>query len=57
MERQGGGGWLRVKGLVASLDGRRIVRVDASGPPAGARLVGLQLSEKARARGAGALIP
>jgi porphobilinogen deaminase len=46
-----------VRGLVASLDGRRVVRVEASGPPAGARMIGLKLAADARTRGAGALIP
>jgi len=56
-ERRAGADWLRVRGLVASLDGRRVVRVEASGPPAGARMIGLKLAADARTRGAGALIP
>jgi hypothetical protein len=34
-----------------------VVRVEASGPPAGARMIGLQLAADARTRGAGDLIP
>jgi hydroxymethylbilane synthase len=56
VERGGGAAWLRVRGLVASLDGRRVVRVEASGPAAGARMLGLQLAADARIRGVEELV-
>ena len=53
----GGGGlslWLR--GLVASLDGRQVVRVAASETPQAAEQLGLRLAQAALAQGAAALL-
>lgn len=52
VERSGGEAVLRVDGLVASLDGRRSVRVRATGPAEAGRRLGLQLAADARVRGA-----
>jgi hydroxymethylbilane synthase len=57
VERPGDGGpslWLR--GLVASLDGRQVVRVAASGTPQAAEQLGLDLAQAALAEGAAALL-
>jgi hydroxymethylbilane synthase len=54
---EGGGGpslWLR--GLVASLDGRQVVRVAASGAPHAAEQLGLRLAQIALAEGAAELL-
>lgn len=45
-----------LRGLVASLDGRTVIRVAAAGGAARARAVGLELADDARARGADALL-
>lgn len=47
---------LAVRGLVASLDGRTVVRVEGEGPVADGRALGLGLAAEARRRGAGALL-
>jgi hydroxymethylbilane synthase len=56
VERRNRVDWVRVRGLVASLDGTRLIRVTAFGPSSGARMVGLQLAADARTRGAGELV-
>lgn len=45
-----------LRGLVASLDGTRVIRVEMAGAVANARAVGLQLAADARLRGADALL-
>jgi hydroxymethylbilane synthase len=50
------GGRLRLHGLVASADGRRVLRVTANEPVAEGRRLGLALAAEARARGAEALL-
>jgi hydroxymethylbilane synthase len=50
------GGTVRLRGLVASLDGSRIVRGERSGPAAEAARVGLELAEDLLARGAGEIL-
>jgi hydroxymethylbilane synthase len=47
---------VRLRGLVASLDGRTVIRVEARGPTGEARALGLQLAADARRRGAEALL-
>jgi hydroxymethylbilane synthase len=50
------GGRLGLRGLVASADGRRVLRVTADGPVEEGRRLGLALADQARARGAEALL-
>jgi hydroxymethylbilane synthase len=50
------GDTVRLRGLVASLDGSRIVRGERSGPAAEAARVGLELAEDLLARGAGEIL-
>jgi hydroxymethylbilane synthase len=47
---------LRLRGLVASLDGKRIVADEASGPAESAESIGVTLAEKLLARGAGKIL-
>jgi hydroxymethylbilane synthase len=56
VSRRGRTSWVEMRGMVASLDGRRMVRVNGAGPASGARLLGLHLAAGARARGAEALL-
>jgi hydroxymethylbilane synthase len=50
------GGTVRLRGLVASLDGSRIVRGERSGPVSEAAAVGLALAEDLVSRGAGEIL-
>jgi hydroxymethylbilane synthase len=50
------GGQVRVRALVASLDGARIIRGERSGPAAEARALGVSLAEELLAKGAGAIL-
>lgn len=52
----GEGAAVRLRGVVASLDGRTVIRCEASGPAGDARVLGLQLAADARLRGAEALL-
>jgi hydroxymethylbilane synthase len=45
-----------LRGLVASLDGRTVIRVEGAGGAARARAVGLEVADDARTRGADALL-
>jgi hydroxymethylbilane synthase len=56
LEGEGADARVRVEGLVAALDGRTMIRVGATGRPADARQLGLQLAADARIRGADALL-
>jgi hydroxymethylbilane synthase len=47
---------LVLTGMVASLDGRRLLREEASGPPADAEAIGIALAEKLRGQGAGEIL-
>jgi hydroxymethylbilane synthase len=47
---------LRITGLVASLDGRRLVREELNGPLAEAASLGTTLAERILARGGGAIL-
>ena len=49
-------GGLQLEGLVASLDGRRIVRDRVHGPAADARRLGVQLAERLLAQGGGTIL-
>lgn len=49
-------GRLRLTGLVAELDGSRIIRADAVGPPEEAHSIGLQLAENLLSQGADAIL-
>jgi hydroxymethylbilane synthase len=51
-----GGPSLWLRGLVASLDGRQVVRVAAAGAPQEAEQLGLRLAQAALAQGAAALL-
>jgi len=53
---RGGGPSLWLRGLVASLDGRQVVRVAASETPQAAEQLGLRLAQAALAEGAAALL-
>ena len=57
---EGAGGWgrglLHLTGLVASLDGRQIIRVSGHGPGSDAEALGRRLAEQALAEGAGELL-
>jgi hydroxymethylbilane synthase len=50
------GGLVRLRGLVANLDGTVIIRGERSGPVADAAQVGLELAEELLARGAGEIL-
>ena len=50
-------GTLILHGLVASTDGKRVLRFEAKGEPAGAVQLGRQLAERALAAGAAELMP
>jgi hydroxymethylbilane synthase len=50
------GGLVRLRGLVANLDGTVIIRGERSGPVADAARVGLELAEELLARGAGEIL-
>jgi len=50
------GGTVRMRALVASLDGTRIIRAERSGPIAGARALGVALAEDLLARGAAEIL-
>jgi hydroxymethylbilane synthase len=50
------GGTVRMRGLVASLDGTRIIRAERSGPSAGARELGVALAEDLLAKGAAEIL-
>lgn len=56
VSRRGRTPWVEMRGMVASLDGRTVLRVTAAGPASGARLLGLHLATDARTRGADALL-
>lgn len=56
VEHRPGGDRVVVRGLVASLDGRTVIRVEAAGAALRARATGLQLAADARRRGADALL-
>jgi hydroxymethylbilane synthase len=55
---QGAGGdtALRLRGLVASLDGRQVLRVVGDGPPEEPERLGQRLAQEALARGASAIL-
>ncbi len=53
---EAGGPSLWLRGLVASLDGRQVVRVAATGAPQAAEQLGLRLAQAALAEGAAALL-
>jgi hydroxymethylbilane synthase len=50
------GGRVVLRALVASLDGRRLIRGERGGPPAGARAMGEALAEELLSRGADAIL-
>jgi hydroxymethylbilane synthase len=50
------GGTVRLRALVASLDGTRVIRAERSGPLAGARAMGVAVAEDLLARGADAIL-
>ncbi|HUL59333.1 MAG TPA: hydroxymethylbilane synthase [Anaeromyxobacteraceae bacterium] len=50
------GGEVRMRALVASLDGTRVIRGERSGPRAGARDMGAALAEDLLSRGAGTIL-
>jgi hydroxymethylbilane synthase len=56
VEGEGPDAQLRIEGLVASLDGRTMIRVGGTGRAAAARHLGLQLAADARIRGADDLL-
>jgi hydroxymethylbilane synthase len=49
-------GRVRLRALVASLDGKRVVRGERSGPPAEARALGVSLAEELLSKGAGEIL-
>lgn len=50
------GGELRLRGCVASVDGRRVLAGDARGTPGDGEALGARLADDLRSRGAGALL-
>jgi hydroxymethylbilane synthase len=50
------GGTVRLRALVASLDGTRVIRAERSGPLAGARAMGVAVAEDLLAKGADAIL-
>jgi hydroxymethylbilane synthase len=56
LDGDGDGAELVLTGMVASLDGERLIRDEARGPQADPEVIGVALAEKLRARGAGTIL-